>query len=97
MKTIDKEILAVSKFMWSEEKAAMNKSKSNLEFTKKFIEVLDPLIDSGKVLYPDLLENIIKKFEELSLSEDYDDTNEGRKALVRKMYSDLTDYYKNLN
>lgn len=80
-----------SKYLWYLEKEAMKMSK--LEKVLELIEVLDPLIESEKILYEDFVENLLHKFEKYS-KEDYEDSIEGRTALVNKIYSELVEEYK---
>lgn len=80
-----------SKYLWYLEKEAMKVSEN--EKVLELIEVLDPLIESEKVLYEDFVENLLHKFEQYS-KEEYEDSIEGRTALVNKIYSELIEEYK---
>ena len=80
-----------SKYLWYLEKEAMKMSENKKVL--ELIDILDPLIESEKVLYEDFVENLIHKFEQYS-TEEYDDSIEGRTELVNKIYSELIEEYK---
>lgn len=94
-KKINQDSIKVSKFMWEEEKRAMLDSNSPSEAQESgIIEVLDPLIESGKVLYEDFVDQIATRLALYTLKDVYPDTIKGRKELVKQVYTDLTNYYK---
>lgn len=93
MDKVDKELLAVSKFLWEQEKESMKKNLKR-DFTK-LIEILDPLIESGKVLYPDYIK-IFTNFFEKNIPKDKEDSKEERTKAIDKTIAETIEFYKNL-
>lgn len=89
----DKQKIEESKAMWELEKSSM---PPDVDRYTKLIEVLDPLINSGKVLYIDFVELLAEKFEE-QLENNKSDTKEDRKKVVDAAFNELIAYYKQLN
>lgn len=87
------ERILVSKFQWNEEKQAMlDPENPSIAIESGIIEVLDPLIESGTVLYEDFVMKVCDLF--LKEVDNYPDTIEGRKELVKQVYTKLTEFYK---
>lgn len=91
MKKVDKEILELSNFLWEQEIASM-KNSFHRDYTE-LIEVLDPLIKSGKVLYPDFIEMMANGIEKCAPTEE-NDTLEERSKAIDKVIKELVEYYK---
>lgn len=91
MKKVDKEILELSNFLWEQEIASM-KNSFHRDYTE-LIEVLDPLIKSGKVLYSDFIEMMANYLEEYAPNEEHDTLEERSKA-IDKVIKELVEYYK---
>ncbi len=91
MKKVDKEILELSNFLWKQEVISM-KNSSHRDYTK-LIEVLDPLMKSGKVLYPNFIEIMANYLEKYAPTEGNDTPKERSKA-VDKVIKELVEYYK---
>lgn len=91
MKKVDKEILELSNFLWEQEIASM-KNSFHRDYTE-LIEVLDPLIKSGKVLYPDFMEMMANYLEKYAPTGE-NDTLEERSKAVDKVIKELVEYYK---
>lgn len=91
MKKVDKEILELSNFLWEQEIASM-KNSFHRDYTE-LIEVLDPLIKSGKVLYPDFMEMMANYLEKYAPTGG-NDTLEERSKAVDKVIKELVEYYK---
>ena len=82
-----------SKAVWELEKEVMLENKE--KHYNNLIEVLDPLIESGKVLYNDFVKDLTREFEACTKSKEFNEaTIEGRKALIKQVYKNLTEYYK---
>ena len=94
MKKVDEEILTISKFLWEQEKESMKKNLKR-DFTE-LIEILDPLIESGKVLYPDYIETFTDFFEK-NIPKDEEDSKEERTKAIDKTIAETIEFYKNLN
>ena len=93
MKKVDKETIDISKFLWEQEKESMKKH-TDRDFSE-LIEVLDPLINSGKVLYTDFREVLTKSLEKY-LPNNTEDTIENRKKAVTNAFRETTEFYKQL-
>lgn len=93
MDKVDKELLAISKFLWEQEKESMKKNLKR-DFTK-LIETLDPLIESGKVLYPDYIKTFTNFFEK-NIPKDEEDSKEERTKAIDKTIAETIEFYKNL-
>lgn len=91
MKKVDKEILELSNFLWEQEIASMNNS-FHRDYTE-LIAVLDPLIKSGKVLYPDFIEMMAEGIEKYAPTGENDTLKERSKA-IDKVIKELVEYYK---
>lgn len=91
MKKVDKEILELSNFLWEQEIASMN-NYFHRDYTE-LIAVLDPLIKSGKVLYPDFIEIMAEGIEKYAPTEG-NDTLEERSKAIDKVIKELVEYYK---
>lgn len=91
MKKVDKEILELSNFLWEQEIASM-KNCFHRDYTE-LIAVLDPLIKSGKVLYPDFIEMMAKGIEKYAPTGG-NDTLEERSKAIDKVIKELVEYYK---
>lgn len=91
MKKVDKEILELSNFLWEQEIVSMNNS-SHRDYTE-LIAVLDPLIKSGKVLYPDFIEMMAEGIEKYTPTGE-NDTLEERSKAIDKVIKELVEYYK---
>lgn len=91
MKKVDKEILELSNFLWKQEVISM-KNSPHRDYTE-LIEVLDPLIKSGKVLYPDFIEMIANYLEKYAPDGEPDTPKERSKA-IDKVIKELVEYYK---
>lgn len=91
MKEVDKEVLELSNFLWEQEVASMN-NHFHRDYTE-LIAVLDPLIKSGKVLYPDFMEMMAKGIEKYAPTGE-NDTLEERSKAVDKVIKELVEYYK---
>lgn len=91
MKKVDKEILELSNFLWEQEIASMNKC-FHRDYTE-LIAVLDPLIKSGKVLYPDFIEIMAEGIEKYAPTGE-NDTLEERSKAIDKVIKELVEYYK---
>lgn len=89
----DKQKIEESKAMWELEKSSM---PPDVDRYIKLIEILDPLINSGKVLYIDFVKLLTEKFEE-QLENSKSDTKEDRKKVVDAAFNELIAYYKQLN
>lgn len=94
MNKVDKEPLAVSKFLWEQEKESIKKYLKR-DFTE-LIEILDPLIESGKVLHSDYIKTFIDFFEK-NTPKDEEDSKEERIKAVDKTIAETIEFYKNLN
>lgn len=94
MKKVDEEILTISKFLWEQEKESMKKNLRR-DFTE-LIEILDPLIESGKVLYPDYIKTFTDFFEK-NIPKDEEDSKEERTKAIDKTIAETLEFYKNLN
>lgn len=88
----NKESIAVSKFLWEQEKEAIDRTNTK---HVELVEILDPLIDSGKVLYSDFVDLLIQKFYEKS-KEYTEDSIEERKKLIDDIHNELIAYYKTI-
>ena len=93
MKKVDEEILTISKFLWEQEKESMKKNLRR-DFTE-LIEILDPLIESGKVLYPDYIKTFTNFFEK-NIPKDEEDSKEERTKAIDKTIAETIEFYKNL-
>ena len=93
MKKVDEEILTISKFLWEQEKESMKKNLRR-DFTE-LIEILDPLIESGKVLYPDYIKTFTDFFEK-NIPKDEEDSKEERTKAIDKTIAETIEFYKNL-
>ena len=93
MKKVDEEILTISKFLWEQEKESMKKNLKR-DFTE-LIEILDPLIESGKVLYPDYIKTFTDFFEK-NIPKDEEDSKEERTKAIDKTIAETIEFYKNL-
>lgn len=94
MKKVDEEILTISRFLWEQEKESMKKNLRR-DFTE-LIEILDPLIESGKVLYPDYIKTFTDFFEK-NIPKDEEDSKEERTKAIDKTIAETIEFYKNLN
>ena len=94
MKKVDEEILTISKFLWEQEKESMKKNLRR-DFTE-LIEILDPLIESGKVLYPDYIKTFTDFFEK-NIPKDEEDSKEERTKAIDQTIAETLEFYKNLN
>ena len=93
MDKVDKELLTISKFLWEQEKESMKKNLKR-DFTK-LIEILDPLIESGKVLYPDYIKTFTDFFEK-NIPKDEEDSKGERTKAIDKTIAETIEFYKNL-
>lgn len=93
---MNKHELEMSIALWEIEKMNMLEKNSLPDECKELIDVLDPLIGNGRVSYTDFLEDVIKALQE-ETADEKSDTPEGRKGTIKRVYSKLTEYYKNRN
>ena len=84
------EKVKVSQLLWEFEKEAM--LKSSREIYQSLIEVLDPLFKSGIVTYDEWVERVSDTFSKHALNYEGD-----RAKVVKKVWEEIIDYYKQLN
>lgn len=99
MAKYSKKAIEESKLMWELEKMTVQDNPDSATNYVDLINALDPLIQSGKILYSDFIEAVSSFFAKHSKEVDeatLEDNAEERKKVVDNTFKDVINYFNNL-
>ena len=98
MTKYSKKAIKESKLLWEMEKITVDNSPDPANNYKELINAIDPLIQSGKILYSDFIDAVHTFFFKHSKEVDatLEDDTEERKKVVDNTFKDVINYFNNL-